>query len=58
MYHQERLIEGILHYRTSPTSKWEVATIEMASKRISILEEKVKSLEEIKRKLLKGIDDE
>jgi len=46
MYHQERMIDGILHYRQSPTSQWEVASIE------------VKDLEEVKRKLLKGIDDE
>lgn len=58
MYHQERMIDGILHYRQSPTSQWEVASIEMASKRIEMLEKKVKDLEEVKRKLLKGIDDE
>jgi len=48
MYYAEKMINGILHYKTTPYGDWKPKSIESLSNRVVKAEKKV---QELKRKL-------
>lgn len=41
MYYSEKMIDGVLHYRTHPNEKWKPMSLEQLSQRVEELEKKL-----------------
>jgi len=51
MYYKEKIINGILHYKTTPEGEWKEVSKETLSKRLQEAETKVLKLTEIIEKI-------
>ena len=47
MYHEERMIDGVLMFRTDPVGEWEPCSIEDLSSRVVMMEAEIANLNEI-----------
>ncbi len=54
MYHEEKVINGKLMFRSSPNGKWYGYTYEALTKRVVEAEEKIKHLEAEVERLAQG----
>lgn len=45
MYYEEKIIDGVLHFKTLPNGSWRQMSLVALTHRVQILEGRIKSLE-------------
>ena len=55
MYYEEKIINGLLCYRTTPDGKWEPCPLHIVTTKLKETEEKLKETEKQRAKLVNKI---